>query len=107
VTPKRLREIREKHNLGNPEIARLVRVPVQPAVEANNEAGWHPRSEISRTVSDWLREKKPTPIPDSIAELLEAKVWLLENSNLSVQTLIDHDLAYCLALFRTKLKKAK
>lgn len=107
MTPKRLREIREKHDLGNPDIARLVRVPVQEAVKPNKDNWKGARSEISRTVADWLKKKKPTPIPDSIADLLEAKVWLLENSNLSVQTLIEHDLAYCLALFRAKLNKAK
>jgi transcriptional regulator with XRE-family HTH domain len=101
MTPERLQEIRKKFKLSLPQLAGLMRVPIQPARKPNKDGGGA-RSATARTVSDWLNETYP--IPDSVAELLEAKVWLLEHSNLSVETLLEHELPYALALFRSKLK---
>ncbi len=102
MTPKRLAEIRKRFKLKNPQLAALARVPVQPAVKPNKDNWEGARSAVSTSVTNWLSGK--LPIPDSIGELLETKVWLLENSNTSVQTLLDHDLPYVLALFKSKQK---
>lgn len=101
MTPKRLEEIRRKFKLSLPQLAGLARVPIQPPRKPNKEGGGA-RSATARTVSDWINGT--TTIPDNVSELIESKVWLLEHSNLSVQTLIDHELPYALALFRSKLK---
>jgi len=102
MTPTRLREIRRQFKLSIPELAELCRVPIQPAVKPNKDNWKGARSAASRTISDYL--KGEYPIPHNIAELLESKVWILENSNLSKETVIEHELQYCLALFRSKLK---
>lgn len=102
MTPKRLQEIRKKFKLSIPQLAQLCHAPIQPARKPNPDNWKGARSAKSSTVSDWLNGKNE--IPAEIGELLETKVWVMENSNTSVATLLEHDLPYALTLYRSKLK---
>lgn len=85
MTGKELRALREKHSLTQTQMAQLVRKQLQPRVGRKQSA----------QLGNW--ENGTTPIPPAMAELIRAKLYLLEKELATFEGLVKYSLDELLA----------
>jgi transcriptional regulator with XRE-family HTH domain len=86
MTGKQLRELRERHDLTQPQMAQLLRMALQPRASGRKQSA-----------QIYNYENGKTPIPQAAVELLRCKLYLLEKELTTKEELIERPLDEILA----------